>query len=174
MKKLRVGVITGAFGIRGDVKLKYWLENYQDLKKYSPFEDSLGNSYCVVSARSSKSGEAHVTLKNITDRNQAEALKGTEFFMDRDKLKAPSDEDDFYVEDLIGLEVRSTNGDNVGTVLYIHNFGAGDLMEIKLSSAQDIMVPFTKLVVPSININDGFVEISQEFLDDFMKEEPQE
>src|SRR5690606_38366726 len=99
-------------------------------------------------------------IKGISDRNAAEALNGVSLFVDRARLPEPDDEDDFYHADLIGLDVRLDNGVSIGKVSALPNFGAGDLIEVRDSQSGDTyLYPFTKAVVPDVNIAEGYLTI---------------
>jgi 16S rRNA processing protein RimM len=99
-------------------------------------------------------------LKGITDRNTAETLNGVELYIERSQLPETEDEDDFYHADLIGLQARLEDGTVLGEVLDLPNFGAGDLIEIgDRKSGQSELYPFTKAVVPTISIKDGYVVV---------------
>lgn len=149
--------------------MKCWLESPLDLKKYSPLADSTGTLFDILKVRSTKPQEAVVTFKGVTTRNQSESLKGTEFFISRDRLKVPP-EDDFYISDLIGLKALTDQGSHLGHVLFVHNFGAGDLVEIKPDQGETLMIPFTKMAVPSVDIEAGVITVSQEFLDSLLED----
>ena len=90
-----------------------------------------------------------VRFKGITDRNQAEALNGLELSIPRDRLPPPA-EDEYYHADLIGLAAITLSGETLGTVIAVHNYGAGDLLEVAPSRGETLLVPFTREVVPEV------------------------
>jgi 16S rRNA processing protein RimM len=83
-------------------------------------------------------------VRGVDDRNAAEALNGTDLFVPRDRLPAAEDEDEFYHADLIGLSAEAEDGTPLGTVVAIHNFGAGDILDIAPPRGPSLLVPFTK------------------------------
>lgn len=147
---LCLGVIGAAHGVRGAVKVKTFTEMPLDLAAYGPLTDENGErAFIVTSCQAAKAG-ARITLKGVSDRDAAEALRGVGLYVARAKLPNLTDADDFYHTDLIGLEAVNMDGALVGTVTACHNFGAGDLLEINGS-----FYPFTKAVVPEINMAAG-------------------
>ena len=107
------------------------------------------------------------------DVNAAELLNGVSLFVDRDKLPEPEDEDDFYHADLLGLDARLESGVSIGTVSALPNFGAGDLIEIRDGQSGDtFLFPFTKAVVPTIRVAEGYLTIVVPLDADEGEEEP--
>jgi 16S rRNA processing protein RimM len=150
-----VGVILGAHGIRGDVKIKSFTANPPAFASYGPLTASDGRVFEITK---SKPATDHFicTLKNVTDRNQAEALKGTELLVAREKLpKLPDGE--FYLSDLNGKSVEAQS-QSLGPVIGFQNYGAGDLME--LESGMLIPVRFIKTVDATVHVNlpEGYLE----------------
>ncbi len=149
-----LGVITGAHGIRGEVKLKSFTEDPQAIAGYGPLDTPSGAVLEITALKPVKNGFI-ARIKGIGDRNQAEALKGTELRIDRDRLPAPGAEE-FYHADLIGLLAETAQGDSYGKVIAVHDFGAGDLLEIQLAGTSTTeLVPFTRDTVPKIDIAAG-------------------
>ncbi len=100
-------------------------------------------------------------LAGVTDRNAAEELRGTKLFVDRDRLPAVEDEDEFYHTDLIGLTAQSHTGEVIGKVVAVENFGAGDLLEIKEPEKKNTeLVPFSKNFVPKVDLAAGTVTVN--------------
>jgi len=168
--KLLLGVIAGARGIKGEVKVKTFTEVPEDIANYGPLEDASGaNSFALKTVGVSK-GLPVVRIKGITDRNQAEALKGTELYVSRDKLPEVKEENEYYHADLIGLQAVFKDGTGFGKVLRLHGFGAGDMLEIlpdgKAEKAS-ILVPFTMEMVPEVNIEAG--QVILDLSDDFFE-----
>lgn len=167
---LCLGVIGAAHGVRGAVRVKTFTQTPQDLAAYGPLTDEKGERvFVVTSCRAAKAG-AHITLQGVSDRDAAEALKNTGLYVARDKLPSLDDEDDFYHSDLVGLAVRDSDGAQMGRVLACHNFGAGDLLEIRFTKAYcethalnqiggTAFYPFTKLVVPQVNLAEGYITL---------------
>lgn len=158
-RRLCVGVITGAHGVRGQVKIKSFTEFPEDVASYGPVEDRSGKRRFALDIAGETRGQLIVRVEGVRDRNAAEALKGTELYIDRDILPEP-DEDEFYHSDLIGLAAETMDGAAYGTVRAMHDFGAGDLIEIALAEGGVVLLPFTREVVPEIDLDAGLVRIA--------------
>lgn len=156
--KVLMGRIGAAHGIRGEVRIQSFTENPLDIAAYGPLDTKRGDTVTIRKARMAKHMVVAV-LEGVTDRNQAEKLNGTELFIDRDRLPVTEDEDDFYHTDLIGLEARLTDGTVLGKVLSLPNFGADDLIEIGRNAKSSVYYPFTRAVVPEIDIDAGYLVI---------------
>jgi 16S rRNA processing protein RimM len=159
-KRLCLGIITGVHGIHGEVVIKSYTENPLDIKSYGPLSDeSEKRQFQISKARIAKKGIV-ARLKGVDDRNAAEDLKGVGLFVDHACLPQPDDEDEFYFTDLMGLKAVLTDGREFGTVTALHNFGAGDLIEIKpVKGKGGEVYPFTKQTVPHIDIEAGKIVI---------------
>ncbi len=155
-KRLCLGIITGVHGIKGEVVIKSYTENPLDIKSYGPLSDEVGERQFKISkVRMAKKGVV-ARLKDINDRNSAEALKGVALYIDHARLPRPDDEDEFYFTDLIGLKVVLTDGKSYGTVTALHNFGAGDLIEIlAIDGKTGEIYPFDRQTIPDIDIAAG-------------------
>ena len=150
-----LGVIVGAIGVRGEVRVKTFTETPEALGQYGPLTDETGQQvFKVKGLRQAKAGAA-VRLKGVDDRNAAEALKGTQLCVPREALGETEDEDTFFHVDLIGLEAQDEDGKAVGTVQAVHDFGAGELLDIRLEDGKSVLVPFTKEAVPVVDIKGG-------------------
>lgn len=171
--RILMGKIGAAHGIKGEVRITSFTENPEGLADYGTFEtDRPGLSITVEAARLNKN-VLIARLKGIRDRNSAEVLNGVSLFIDRSRLPDPEDEDDFYHTDLIGLDARLETGVSIGTVSAVPNFGAGDLLEVRDPRSGDtFLYPFTKAVVPTIRIDQGFLVISPPLDADPGEEEP--
>lgn len=167
--KILLGKIVGAQGLKGEVKIKSFTEFEEDIGEYSPLEDQNGKEFDIEVLRVVK-GTVIAKIDGITDRTGAESLVGTELYADKDLLPELED-DEFYHNDLIGLIVKlKLDNSEVGTVAGLYNFGAGDILEIKLKgSTKTEMIPFTDAYVPEINIKDGYI-IVETILLPFTKE----
>lgn len=173
-KKILLGTIGAAHGIKGQVRIASHTQDPEAIASYGPLETNRpGLTVTIESARLSKT-VLIARLKGIRDRNAAELLNGVALYVDRDKLPPPDDEDDFYHADLIGLDARlEGSGVSIGAVLALHNYGAGDLIEIQDPRSGDtFLYPFTKAVVPSIRIADGYLTIAPPLDADPGEEEP--
>jgi len=150
--------IGAAHGVRGAVKLWTFTEDPLAVKSYGPLMTKDGaRSFEVASAREAK-GHLVATLKGIATREDAERLNGIELYIARDKLPA-TDENEYYHADLIGLAAVTTANEPLGRVIAIHNFGAGDIIEIAPPQGATMLLPFTNAVVPSVDLAAGHVVI---------------
>lgn len=148
-----LGRITGAQGIRGEVVVHSFAAAPEDIGSYGPLFDAGGaRSFKLKVVRLTPKGAVIARIAGVEDRNAAEALKGVELYVSRDKLPAP-DDGEFYHADLIGLAVESPEGIALGEVVAVQNYGAGDLLEIRLPDGRATeLVPFTDSFVPSVDI----------------------
>ncbi|MBO0664192.1 ribosome maturation factor RimM [Jiella sp. MQZ9-1] len=151
-----LAVIGGAHGIRGECRVRSFTDNPEALGRYGPLFDAKGNRYTVKAARPQKA-MLLVRFAEVADRNHAERLNGTELFVDRSLLPQTEDDDEFYLDDLEGLEARSTAGDAIGSIVGVHNFGAGDILEIAREGAATVMIPFSEAAVPNIDLDAGII-----------------
>jgi len=136
-----VGVITAAHGIRGEVKLRSFTADPEALPSYNPLQTAGGKALEVSRMRAQKDGFI-ASLKGVNDRNAAEALRGTELFVPRKRLPAP-DDDELYVADLIGLTVKLKGGSVLGEVVGFPNYGASDLLDVKVQGRKDsVLIPY--------------------------------
>lgn len=156
--RICVGVIVGVHGVRGLVRIKSFTENPADVAAYGPLYDADGRRRFTLDVTGSAKGALLARIEGIGDRNAAEALKGTDLFVDRGALPQTG-EDEFYYTDLIGLSVVLADGSPYGTVCALHEFGAGDVIEITLDSGGVSVLPFTQSVVPEIDLDSGRVTV---------------
>ncbi len=164
-EKLLLGVIVGAKGIKGEVKIKTFTEIPEDISSYGPLTDATETKAFSLKVVSFSKGLPVVRIKGISDRNQAEALKGTELYVSRDKLPETENEEEYYHADLIGLTAIFKDGTKFGRILRLHEFGAGDMLEIVpegKSEKASILVPFTMEMVPEVDIGAGQVILDLE------------
>jgi 16S rRNA processing protein RimM len=152
--RVRVGVIAGVHGVRGAVRIKSFTEDPADIGYYSPVENEAGSIRFRLKVTGEVKGLVIATLEGVTDRNAAEALKGTELWVARERLPK-SDGDEFLYSDLIGLVAEDVDGKRLGTVKAVADYGAGDVLDIRLEPKGDMMVPFTKASVPEVDIAGG-------------------
>lgn len=161
-----IGVITRAHGVKGEVKLRSFTADPAGIAAYNPLETGAGKKIEIAKLRPQTDGFIAV-LKGVTDRNAAEALKGTELFVLRERLTEPP-EGEVYLRDLIGLEVW--DGDNrLGKVVATTNYGAGDLLELKAEDRKEtVLIPFSGTFVRSTDLEGGkiVVDLPEGFLDE--------
>lgn len=145
-----VGAISGAFGVKGEVRLKSFCANPEDIATYSPLRGDNGVDYQVRLTRQLKGGFA-ARLSGVRFKDEADALRGVKLLADRDLLPELPD-DEFYQTDLIGLSVLDTGGADLGKVAAVHNHGAGDILEVR-GPAGSILLPFTAQAVPTVDLS---------------------
>jgi len=150
--------IGAAHGVRGAVKLWTFTEDPLAVKAYGPLLTKDGaRSFEVASARAAK-GHLVATLKGVATREDAERLNGIELYVAREKLPA-TDQNEYYHADLIGLAAVTSANAPLGRVVAIHNFGAGDIIEIAPPHGPTMLLPFTNAVVPTVDLAGGSVVI---------------
>jgi|SRR5665213_757493 len=150
--------IGAAHGVRGAVKLWTFTEDPLAVLRYGPLASKDGvRQFVVTHARQAK-GYLVATLKGIATREDAERLNGIELYIPRDKLPAAG-EGEYYHADLIGLAAVNAADEPLGRVTAIHNFGAGDIIEIAPPHGAAMLLPFTNAVVPTVDLSGGRVVI---------------
>jgi 16S rRNA processing protein RimM len=169
--KILVGIFGAPHGIRGEVRLKSYTADPAAIGKYGPLHDENGTrSFVLETLRSSGKDMLVARVKGVADRTAAEALNGIELFAARNALP-PLEEEEFYYADLIGLRVENEQGAVLGSVLALHNFGAGDILEIApppdAPDRATAMLAFTRALVPAVEISGGrIVAASDPFSDE--------
>ena len=158
-KDVLLAAVTGAQGLKGEVKAKLFTATPDALPRYGELHTRGGRKLKITAFRPGKDGEAVIAFEGVRDRNEAEALKGIELFVDRAALP-DADEDEFYHADLIGLEVRDSEGRVLGKVNALHNFGASDVLEFSRPDGDSVHLAFTKESVPVINVAEGFIVVA--------------
>ncbi len=157
-RDILLGAVIGAQGLKGEVKVKTFTETPERLGAYGALHTKDGRRLSLKSARPAKADIAIVQFEGIGDRNAAEALKGTELFVARDVLP-PTDDEEFYHADLIGLAAHDCEDRLIGTVSGVHNFGAGDVIAILRPDGGDLFLPFTREVVPVVDVKAGRIVV---------------
>ncbi|WP_173933391.1 ribosome maturation factor RimM [Chelativorans sp. Marseille-P2723] len=150
-RPVRLGVIGAAHGTRGELRVKCFTDDPMALGAYGPLHTADGRSLTVAAIRAAK-GVAIVSFAGIDDRNKAENLRGEALFVDRSVLPEDLEEEEYYYADLVGLAVVDQEGEEVGSIVSVHNFGAGDILEIRPGSGATVMIPFTQDAVPRIDL----------------------
>jgi 16S rRNA processing protein RimM len=145
--------IGAAHGVRGEVKLWPFTADPLAVANYGPLEAADGTrTFEIETVRHAKDFLV-ARLKGIADRNSAEALRNIDLYVAREKLPALEEPDEFYHADLVGLSAVDRAGATLGTIVAVHNFGAGDLVELKLDDASDtLLIPFNADTVPDIDV----------------------
>lgn len=154
-----VAAVLGGHGVHGAVKVKSFTAVPADFSTYGPLLDAAGA--VMFTPKNPRSVGKYFTFRSpeVTTREAAEALKGTQLYVPRDALPVPEDEDEFYYTDLIGLDIKSTSGQRMGTVKAVHEFGAGDMLEVQPPKSAEKQAswyhPFTKTAVPKVDVKAG-------------------
>ena len=164
-KKLHIADIRTAHGIRGLVKIAVYLEEAKDIENYNPIQGGDGKSYTIILKNPLK-GEWLAEVNGITDRNQAELLRGVELYINRDQLPE-TDGDDIYLEDLVGCEAINLEGHKIGEIISVDNFGASDLIEIKpIDGTKSYYLPIAEPYVQDIDLEQKIVVVdpAEEFM----------
>ena len=154
-----VARIGAAHGVRGAVKLWTFTEDPFAVRHYGPLLSKDGKRQFEVATAREARDHLVATFKGVTTRDEAEHLNGIELYVPREKLPA-TDADEYYHTDLIGLAAVTTDGEPLGRVLAIHNFGAGDIIEIAPPKGTTLLLPFSNAVVPEVDIAGGRVVIA--------------
>ena len=150
-----VGVLGGAFGVAGEVRLKSFTAEPEAIAEYAPLETEDGSrQFDMQISRALKGGFA-VRLSGVRSKEDADALKGVQLFVPRDRLPQLPD-DEFYHADLIGLEGVDTGGATLGHVHAVQNHGAADLLELRVpGQSTTVLLPFTLDIVPTVDLSRG-------------------
>lgn len=158
--RICLGVIAGAHGVRGLVRVKSFAEAPEDLTAYGPLTDEAGARSFELTVTGRAKDALLARLEGVTDRDQAQALKGTRLYVLRAALPALDEEETYYHADLVGLAAEDRGGRPLGRVRAVHNFGAGDLLE--LDGGQDgppLLLAFTKAAVPVVDLEAGRIVV---------------
>lgn len=142
--------IGAAHGINGQVRIKSFTHDPLALADYKMLYNAHGEEVKIKSLRPQKDMLV-AKIAGIDSREQAQTLNGAELFVERDQLPDDLDEDEFYLEDLIGLDIYDLEEQNIGKVHALHNFGAGDLIEMRDKNGKLVFIPFTKVAVPTVD-----------------------
>ena len=159
-----LGAFAGAHGVHGDVRVKSFTEDPKDIAAYGELTtQDRTRTFTLRVKRILKGDFVLAAAPEITSREDAEALKGTKLFVVRAHFPEP-DDDEFYVEDLVGLRAVDENGAQLGLVKAVHNFGGGDIIELSLETDESsaVMIAFTKANVPEIDMKQRSLTIAND------------
>jgi len=158
--RICLGQIGAAHGIRGEVRLRSFTAEPAAFAAYGPLESEDGRVFTIETLRPAKDFFV-VRLSGVTDRDAAERLTNTKLYVPRERLPEPQAQDEYYHADLIGLRVVDCAGQPRGTVIAIHNFGAGDVIEVRPQIGDKTeMLPFDAATVPEVNVAGGRIVVS--------------
>ena len=158
MDQVCLGAFVGAHGLGGLVRVRPFTAEPEAIGSYGPVRNEAGTtSYNIAVVRPGPKGQMIVRVDGVADRDGADALRGIHFYVDRSRLPAPND-DEFYHADLIGLPVVDTDGQPMGRVRAVLDYGAGDMLDIA-GGRVEMVVPFTRLSVPEVDLTNRRVVI---------------
>jgi 16S rRNA processing protein RimM len=157
-ERLCLGVITGTHGVRGQVRVKSFTEKPEDIAAYGVLMDERGRGFRLTLTGASK-GVLLARVEGVEDRDAAAALKGTRLYVERDVLPEIGEPETWYRADLVGLAAEDVAGRPLGRVAEVHNFGAGDLLEVTDEGGRSGLYPFTRQVVPVVDVAGGRIVI---------------
>jgi 16S rRNA processing protein RimM len=169
--RLCIGVVVGAHGVRGAVRIKPFTTDPADLTSYGPLSTETGAKWRLKGASVDGKGVVTAKIDGVEDRTQAEALKGAKLYIERGALPE-AEEDEFYIADLIGLAAESLDGAPLGTIKAVYNFGAGDVVEVS-GSQGEILIPFTLAAVPVVDVKARRVVIDPPVMTEAEEDEDQ-
>jgi 16S rRNA processing protein RimM len=149
-----VGRVAGAFGVKGEVRITAFTAEPLALVDYKTLLREDGSPGLTLTGGRVAKGGVVARAREIATREQAEAARGLQLFIPRALLPPVEDEDEFYVADLVGLAVVSPDGEPLGHVRSVRDFGAGDLLEIAPPAGESWWLPFTKAAVPEVRVED--------------------
>ncbi len=157
-KLILIGRVAGAFGVKGEVRIAAFGDDPMALLTYRDLKRKDGSlAFTLLSGRAAK-GELIAKTKAVMVKEAIDALRGLDLYVNRAQLPTP-DEEEYYLTDLIGLRAQTLEGETLGVVKAVQNFGAGDLLEIAPDAAPAFYVPFTRDAVPELWIAEGFVVV---------------
>lgn len=148
---IQMATVGAAQGIKGEVRLKTFTGDPLAIADYGRLHASDGRVFEIVDIREHKD-MAVVRLKGVNDRSAAEALTGTALYVDRSTLPDDLEEEEFYHADLVGMDAVSLDGDALGKVLAVQNYGGGDILEIARGPRSTVLIPFTRAAVPVVDV----------------------
>jgi 16S rRNA processing protein RimM len=154
VNRVCLGVIVAAHGVRGQVKVKCFTAEPEGVAAYGELSDQTGMRRFRLRIVGRTKGGVVAQIEGVADRDAAEALKGTELHVARGALPEP-EADEYYHADLIGLAVELGDGTPFGRVVALHDFGAGAMLEVATGTTGAVLMPFTREVVPLVDIAGG-------------------
>jgi len=146
-----VGLIGSARGLKGDVRVKSFTADTKAIVTYGRLTDKTGERTFELKVAGKHKDLLVVHIKGVDDRTAAEALNGQELYVERGLLP-DTEEDEFYFSDLHGLDAQLPDGSPFGQVVLVDDFGGGPFLEVKTLQHGNVLVPFTKAAVPTVDI----------------------
>ncbi|HEV3241655.1 MAG TPA: ribosome maturation factor RimM [Methyloceanibacter sp.] len=156
--RVLIGEIGRPQGLNGEVRIRSFTAEPGAIADYGPLEDETGTRRFEIESLRVTPKALTARIKGVASRGAAEALTGTKLYVPRSRL--PEQEDEWYHSDLIGLSAMDQDGLAVGAVIAVHNFGAGDLLEIRpASGGATLLIPFTRDTVPEVDVEGGWLKV---------------
>ncbi len=168
--RICLGAFAGAHGVKGELRIKPFTETPENVAAYGPVTTEDGaRTLTLKSLRPIKGGFLLAKADGIATRDEAEALKSVRFYVARSALPATED-DSYYVDDLIGLAAIDDKGAALGDISAVHNFGGGDILELKTGDddKNSLLVPFTREAVPELDFDKRRVVIAAAALEEIV------
>lgn len=153
-ERILVGEIGRPHGVRGLVRVQSFTAEPADIAAYGPLSDESGGTRYALQWL----GGGLARIEGVADRDAAAKLTGTRLYVARDRLPQP-DEEEFYLADLIGLAARDAEGREVGRIAAVEDFGAGTILTLRDAQGRETLLPFTRAVVPVVDVAAGFVTV---------------
>ena len=155
-KLVLIGRVAGAFGVKGEVRIAAYGDDPMALLAYRELKHKDGTAaFTLLSGRAAK-GELIAKTTAVLQKEEIDAMRGLELYVPRSVLPAP-DEDEFYLTDLIGLKAQTPEGELLGVVRAVQNFGAGDILEVEPPTGAAFYLPFTREAVPEVRLAEGLI-----------------
>lgn len=163
--KVLIGEIQGLHGIKGAVRCRFYINHIKDIEKCSVFVDEHGHEYKVLEMIPTRHRENFILkINNIISADQAEKLRGMSLYVKRQDLP-PLQSNEYLYADLIGLKVLTVDEKDYGRIISVHNFGAGDILEVQLkATTKKVLIPFTNDAVPEIDLVKKTIKINEDFV----------
>jgi len=159
-RRILIGAVAGAHGVRGEVLIKSYAAEPERIASYGPLSDETGDRQFQIAVRRVTGRGVIARIEGVASRSEAEALKGMRLYVARERLPATG-ASEFYHADLVGLRALSPAGEVMGEVVAVQNYGAGDLIEIRLSGGgESELVPFTDAFVPKVDLAAGHMTVA--------------
>lgn len=147
-----LGKIAGSHGVKGLVKITPYGDDPSLIETLGAAYTSKDGSDTIEIALKSAAGKHILALvKGVNDRDQSDLLRGTELYYDRDALPTIDEDDTFYYDDLVGMDAVDENGNVIGSIKAVVNYGAGELLEVRIKGGKELLVPFTDQYVPKVS-----------------------
>ncbi len=161
MTRVLVGRVAGAFGVRGEIRITAYTEAPLSLLRYKVLTREDGVPALTLQTARAEKGAIVARATEVSSKEAADALRGLQLYVARDALPPTEDEDEFYLADLIGLAAESVEGAPLGRVRQVHNFGAGDVLELDPGQGRPTrLIPFTREAAPRVLVGEGRIVLA--------------